>query len=80
MIYLIAQFPPDIELSMPAVNTNNPDMEELINIALKREARSVSIYQHSSDMVSGELKELLQGLATFEREHVERVKSLKNYY
>ena len=76
----ILQFPPDITLSMPAVHNENPGMDELIKIALEREERSAAVYQHAADMASGELKDLLTGLAVFEREHVVRVKSLKNYY
>ncbi len=76
----ILQFPPDISLTMPVIATQQPTLQELIAYALEREKQSVKMYHSVADMVLGDFKELLEGLATFEQNHVEKLKSLQIYY
>ena len=75
----ILQFGPSFTLAMPQAPTQQIGLFELLDIALERETKAESIYTNSASMVKGELAKFLEGLATFEREHVERVKSLKLY-
>ena len=75
----ILQFGPSFSLAMPKAPTERIELFELLEIALERETKAEKIYSNSANMVKGELSKFLEGLATFEREHVERVRSLKLY-
>jgi len=74
------QFPPEIELSMPAVDDTDMGISELIDIAIERERRAALIYENAASVMAGSFKELLEGLAAFEKEHEEKLKSFKSYY
>ncbi len=74
------QFPPEIELSMPAVDDPDMGISELIDIAIERERRAALIYENAAAVMAGSFKELLEGLAAFEKEHEEKLKSFKSYY
>lgn len=74
------QFPPSLSLSLPVPDSDNPAFEEMLSIAIEREIRSREIYEKAADLVSGDFKKLLTGLAVFERQHEEKLRSLKSYY
>jgi len=74
------QFPPETELSMPAVPDPDTGVDELIDIAIERERRAFLIYKNAATVTAGSFKGLLEGLAAFEKEHEEKLKSFKSYY
>ncbi len=74
------QFPPAIELSMPELSDSDAGLDEIIEIAIERERRSVLIYENAATVLIGDFKGLLEGLAGFEREHEVKLKSFKSYY
>ena len=74
------QFPPEFSLAMPALEKENPTLEELLALAIEREIMAKEIYQNSAAQTKGSLKDLLHGLAVFEEEHESRLKSLQNNY
>lgn len=76
----LIQFPPAIELSMPGPPGPDAGVDELIGLAIERERRSALIYEHAAGSVTGPFRELLEGLAAFEREHESRLQSLRKYY
>jgi rubrerythrin len=71
------QFPPSFSLSMPDITSENPGVDEIIEIAIARERKAVEIYGKVADMVSGKFKQLLIGLTNFEKQHVEKLLSLQ---
>lgn len=75
----ILQFGPSLSLSMPAPTTEAPSFAELLTLAIARERTSGEIYQHAADLMSGEFKVLLNGLANFEREHEKKLQALHVY-
>lgn len=74
------QFPPEMELSMPDVPEPDTGVDELIDIAIERERRAFHIYKNAATVTAGSFKALLEGLAAFEKEHEEKLKSFKSYY
>lgn len=74
------QFPPEMSLSMPAADDPDMGISELLDIAIEREKRAALIYGHAASTVAGSFKELLEGLAAFEKEHEEKLMSFKSYY
>ena len=76
----ILQFPPTLTLAMPVLKSENPTFEELLALAIEREICAAVIYEKAAERVSGGFRDLLTGLAVFEREHEERLKSLQRYY
>lgn len=76
----LLQFPPSFSLSMPAIPDETPELDECIEIGLAREQKSVEIYENAATMVSGNFQQLLTGLANFERQHVEKLLSLKRFF
>ena len=73
----LLQFPPSLSLSMPKMTTETPGLDEILNVGIAREQKTVEIYEHTAGMVSGQFRELLTGLANFERLHEEKLRSLK---
>jgi rubrerythrin len=73
----ILQFPPNLTSLMPPIPSEPPGFTECVRLALEREKRSVEIYENAAGMVTGNFRDILQGLAQFEREHVARVMQLK---
>jgi len=74
------QFPPDLALAMPALKSENPTFDEMLALAILREVRAAEVYEHAATRVSGGFRDLLAGLAVFEREHEKRLKSLQQFY
>lgn len=72
------QLPASLSLSMPEPESETPDFGEMLSVAIEREIRSREIYENAADLVSGNFKELLAGLAHFEREHEEKLRHLKS--
>ena len=77
--HAILQFGPSFSLAMPPAPSEKIDLFILLDIALERETKAAKIYENSASMVKGDLSNFLKGLATFEYEHEERIKSLKLY-
>ena len=74
------QYAPSLTLSMPRPDSDNPGFDEMLEVAIRREQCSAEIYNKTAAMVRGRFRDLLEGLATFEREHEERLRSLQQYY
>ncbi len=72
----VLQFLPSFLRSMPAMKSEHPEMEEIIEVVIERERKAVEIYENTASMVSGNFKELLIGLARFERQHEEKLRRL----
>ena len=72
----ILQFAPELSLSMP-MPKDDPDFTQMLTVAIEREHTSAQIYQHASERTMGAFKELLEGLAVFEQEHEQKLRSLQ---
>ena len=72
----ILQFAPELSLSMP-MPKGDPNFAEMLSVAIKREHASAEIYRRASERTSGAFKELLEGLAVFEEEHEQKLRSLQ---
>jgi rubrerythrin len=77
--YEVVQYAPSFRLSMPSLKSDNPEFDELLDLAIEREVKSVEIYEKSSAVVTGKLKDLLDDLAGFEREHEYKLKDLRSF-
>ena len=73
---IILQFAPELSLSMP-VPSDRPDFPEMLGVAIERERASAEIYRRASERTVGAFKELLEGLASFEQEHEQKLKGLQ---
>ena len=76
----LLQFPPSLSFSMPALPAESPSLDECIAIGLAREKKSVEVYSNAAAMTTGKFQQLLTGLATFERQHVEKLLSLQRFF
>ena len=74
------QFSPEFKLSMPDQYEEDLSVSELIALAIDRELHAEALYNNTASLVSGSFKEFIMGLALFEKEHVERLRSLRDYY
>jgi rubrerythrin len=74
---IILQFAPELSLSMPLPD-DNPGFTEMLGVAVERERASAEIYQRASERTMGAFKELLEGLASFEQEHEQKLKGLQS--
>jgi len=72
------QFAPDLSALMPPAPDASPALAELIEIGIERERLAKEAYLSAARSVSGGFRELLEGLARFEEEHEDRLKSLCN--
>jgi rubrerythrin len=66
------QFAPELSLSMPKA-PQNPGFAELLEVAVERERQSVRIYRATADLSSGELRRIMEELAAFEQQHLDRL-------
>ncbi|MFH2115212.1 MAG: hypothetical protein ABIJ86_11975 [Spirochaetota bacterium] len=73
------QFPPGFSQEMPVMEADNPTVAELLSVAIDREMKSKDMYEKSASFASGELRELLEELATFENNHEYLLRSMKDY-
>jgi rubrerythrin len=73
----VLQFPPSFSLSMPNVTSEIPGVTYILEVAIARERKKAEIYEHTSNMVSGVFQDLLINLASFERQHEERLLRLQ---
>ena len=76
----VMQFPPSFNLSMPVPDSDDPSYNEMLEVAIQREKKSCELYKKAAGFVTGDFSKLLEGLATFEKEHEEKLKSLQQYY
>ncbi len=74
------QFPPDFKLSMLDQYRDGLSVGELIALAIDREVHAEKMYSNAAASVSGSFKEFIGGLAFFEAEHAEKLRSLRDYY
>lgn len=74
------QFPPEFKLSMPDKYDEGMSIADLISLAINREVHAEAMYNNAAASVSGDFKEFIKGLAVFEAEHAERLRSLRDYY
>lgn len=72
------QFPPSIQLSMPGLVSWEITVQKVMEVAMERERLSKEIYLEAAKQVKGRFKEVIEGLAAFEHEHEEKLKSLKH--
>jgi rubrerythrin len=76
----LLQFAPELSLSMPR-RPAEVDLEATLGWALARERATAAIYGAAAAAAgAGPVRGLLEGLARFEQEHVERLVSLQRYY
>lgn len=76
----IIQIRPDIELSFPGLPEGEKSVTTILDMAIQREKTTKEMYESASNQARGSFQELLLGLATFERQHEEKLMSLKSYY
>ncbi|MBD3308081.1 hypothetical protein GF348_16985 [candidate division KSB3 bacterium] len=74
------QFAPSLTALMPPVPEELPGVDECLTLALAREQKSVEIYENTAGMTTGDFREILLGLANFERQHIEKVTMLKRSF
>lgn len=70
------QFAPEMEKAMPQVPAN-ANYGQLLDSAIDREVKSYELYTWTAGLVKGAFKELLEGLAKFEKVHEVSLKKLK---
>ena len=76
----LLQFPPELSLSMPETEQASMSLDELLEIAIKRERKSKEIYAHTAGQVTGNFRDIIMGLSVFEQEHEDKLISLREYY
>lgn len=77
----LLQFAPELSLSMPPRPLAATGLEQTLGWALERERATAAIYGAAAGAAgAGPVRGLLEGLARFEQEHVERLVSLQRYY
>lgn len=74
----IIQFPPDFDLSMITLESDDPTFDEMVAVAITRERKSVEIYSNAGALATGDLKKLMRDLAKFESVHVRELSELQN--
>ena len=55
-----------------------PDFAEMLSVAIDRERTSAEIYRRAPERTTGAFKELLEGLASFEQEHEQKLRGLQS--
>lgn len=71
------QFAPELTLTMP-VPSHDPDFDEMLDVAIKREHKAAEIYRAASQRTVGAFREMIDGLAGFEEDHEDRLKRLRD--
>ncbi|MCF7914407.1 MAG: hypothetical protein K9L66_04505 [Spirochaetaceae bacterium] len=77
--YPLLQYGPSFSISLPEIESENPGLRELLDVAIEREIVSRKIYHNTAGQVFGNLAELLEDLAGFEREHEVKLKDMRDY-
>jgi rubrerythrin len=77
--YPLLQYGPSFNISLPEVQSENPGLRELLDVAIEREVVSREIYRNTAGQVFGNLADLLEDLAGFEREHEVKLKDMRDY-
>jgi rubrerythrin len=77
--YPMLQYGPAFDLTMPTIESENPDLTELLDTAIDREIVSKQVYETTAGQVFGKLAELLRDLAGFEEEHERKLKDMRSY-
>ncbi|MBD3308195.1 hypothetical protein GF339_17245 [candidate division KSB3 bacterium] len=76
----IIQFSPPFTAAMPEVPSELPDTESCIELGLQRERKSVELYEHAAGRVIGDFQQILEGLADFERQHIEKLLKIQKRF
>ncbi len=71
------QFPPDLLSKMPKAPEGPLGLSDLIELAIDRECIAKEAYLTAARSVTGEFRALVEGFATFEDEHVEKLRSMR---
>jgi len=71
------QFPPDLLNQMPDAPEGKIGLSELVELAIKRESIAREAYLTAARSVTGEFRALVEAFATFEDEHVEKLRSMR---
>ena len=66
-----------MSLSMPPMPEGKVDLAALIELAIVRERTAKEIYEKTAKQVKGKFREIVEALVVFEKEHEEKLKSLK---
>lgn len=74
------QFAPEFTLMMPVLDKEKPTVREFIELAIAREIKAREIYENAETMAKGDFRDLIHGLAIFEKEHEQKLKSIRDYY
>jgi rubrerythrin len=77
--YPMLQYGPAFDLTMPTIESENPDLTELLDTAIDREIVSKQVYETTAGQVFGKLAELLRDLAGFEEEHERKLQDMRSY-
>jgi rubrerythrin len=77
--YPLLQYGPSFDLTMPKVEQEDPNLDELLEVAIEREIVSKQVYETTAGQVFGNLAELLNDLAGFEEEHERKLKDLRSF-
>jgi rubrerythrin len=72
----VLQFAPDFRFAMPAAS-GSPGFSEMLEVAIERERQSVLIYQSAADLSGGDFRGILEELAAFEKQHLERLSGIR---
>ncbi len=73
----IIQFVPDLTAAMPDLPATPCGLAEMIELGVERERRAKEAYHNVARFVTGELQQFIEGLARFEAEHEEQLKSMR---
>jgi rubrerythrin len=74
----IIQFALNLASLMEPAPAGEISLSALIELGIERERRAKEAYFAAARSVTGSFREMLEGLARFEEEHEERLKSLQN--
>lgn len=71
------RLPPDLAAAMPPAPDTAPDLPALFTHAILRERRAQETYEAAARSLGGAFRELMEGLAGFEQEHVTALTELQ---
>jgi len=74
------QFTPDVSLTLPSSEAcKELGIGDMLNKAIEIEEKSAAYYLNLSNILTGEAKELFEGLAKFEESHIYKLKHFLLY-
>ncbi len=72
------QFPPELGSGLPDAPAAGISVAELLELAIKRERHTIDAYRAAARAVGGPFHDLAEGLANFEEEHEDSLKSMRS--